>query len=90
VIAKHLGYLRVDNRVSGGQLVEADVLQCPHCQAVIAERGPTESFCDRCMAPVCSTEACAKSCTPFLRTIERQMARQYHREQFARVAGLEG
>lgn len=103
---KPTGYVRTDHRgtqgirweggvpvLSGrdGRLVEHDTVLCCHCQAVLKLNTPGNAygFCTRCSRYHCPTEAC-EVCTPFMRAIDRAEDREYHRQQFARAAGLEG
>jgi len=83
-----------------GDRVERDFVSCTHCQAVIelqpglgrtAPAAPSgeAAWCDQCGAWVCPTEACASVCVPFIKQVEKQISDQYHREQFARMAGIQ-
>ena len=92
--ARGAGYYRNDDRLSGGTLSEADVLTCPHCQAVVKlqEWKVRGGFCRRCDAPVCF--ACyvrvkTYGCEPFLKLFERQVDAVVKYEQYLKRAGLE-
>lgn len=71
--ARGSGYYRNDDRPSGGQLSEADVQTCPHCQAMIKLQewasAPVQNFCNRCMKPTCDSPACVQDCHPYLKQI---------------------
>ena len=71
-----------------GRLEEHDTVMCCHCRAVLRLDAPS-GYCARCDRRCCATEACA-ICTPFMRLIDQAENRAYHRQQFARAAGLEG
>lgn len=101
-VATGAGYLMNDNRNAGQGKHEADIVLCPHCQAVIelakwraADGG--NGWCMQCMTPVCGT--CANrmllpldqggGCLPFVKKIEMLLSEQHAKAQFRRVAGLE-
>lgn len=75
-----------------GRELERDLVSCPHCEAPIELVGgrPAGDFgwCDGCGKYVCPTEACLE-CVPFTKKLEQRLDRDYHRQQFARTAGLE-
>jgi hypothetical protein len=83
-----VGYLLIDNRVSGGVLEEYQTVPCKHCRAVLKiVKGQREGYwCNPCGGHVCPT--CAKSgrCDPFFAKIERWQ----QGERFAEAAGLQG
>jgi hypothetical protein len=88
------GYLKADNRGSGGKVDEADMLGCSHCQKLIkaSEWRADGGFCHSCDAPVCNH--CADripqhGCEVFLRVLETSLMRQYRRDQNARLMGLD-
>ncbi len=56
----------------GGQVFEADTLQCVHCQAIWQIKpgsGNVRGYCLKCNGPVCS-ERCAKHCVPSEQLLE--------------------
>ena len=66
---KDLGYLRVDNRLSGGALLEASTFTCTHCSMVVVMntdrmrprtkcRGCQHLICDNCAAAYSQTQQC--------------------------------
>src|SRR5271166_5101940 len=88
------GYLRSDNRCSGGALEEATILGCSHCQKLLkkSEWQADGGFCHSCDAPVCGP--CADripkhGCEVFMRVLEGEMEKQYRRTQNARLLGLD-
>lgn len=76
-----------------GRELERDLVSCPHCEAPIELVGGSPAgeaaWCDQCGKFVCATAACASACIPFVKQIEQRLDRDYHRQQFARTAGLE-
>lgn len=77
-----MGYLKVDNRLSGGQLFETDTQACPHCQGVIDKRKWRMDggiyCCSRCKKPLCHncSDVFAKTngeCKPWQQKIEEQL-----------------
>lgn len=84
------GYLLVDDRASGGRLVEADMLGCNHCQALLKKNEWREDggHCGGCMQPVCgpcADKILTHGCEPFLRQLEAALERDYTRAQNARM-----
>jgi len=78
-------YMIVDDRCSGGKIVEFDTVACRHCSAQIKiVRGQREGFwCNHCMGPVCVT--CApKNCYPMARKLEEAK----NRRELFRVMGI--
>lgn len=74
-----MGYMMIDNRASGGVLVEKDTTFCRHCQAVIDKKKWREDGgiwkCSKCDGPVC--HACTKkaaangyACQPWRKQLE--------------------
>ena len=67
------GYLLVDNRVSGGQLVEMPTLTCAHCGVVVVlnpQRTRPRGLCFKCNAYVCDNAGCNAECNPIQEGIE--------------------
>lgn len=87
------GYLMADERASGGDVREADMLACAHqCggrlmtkQQWIADGG---FRCRQCDKPLC--QGCAKSsvCVPFVELIDRALSEHHRREQNAKALGI--
>lgn len=97
---KGAGYYKNDDRLSGGQLSEADVRTCPHCQAVIlmqqwraVENGKMAGgWCTRCNAPICGhcqKRMLTEGCTPFVEFIEKQLGEAAKLKVFKKLAGLD-
>ena len=88
------GYLRNDDRCSGGDLAEADVVGCSHCQKIMKKHFWRDDggFCHACNAPVCGP-CCdlipRHGCEVFMRVLETRIARNYRLEQNARLMGLD-
>jgi hypothetical protein len=83
-----MGYVMVDNRASGGTLVEYDTVSCRHCQAVVkVTRGQREGFyCMHCGGPVCRHCGTLGSCTPFMKKVDDRL----RRNALAKAMGLQG
>lgn len=94
-MTRHYGYILNDNRASGGEKAEADILTCAHCQAVI-ERKKWEhrgGWCGRCGTYVCfecGEKTKREGCTPFVKLIEAHLTKQARQRAFSAIAGLEG
>ena len=61
------GHVIIDNRGSGGHLLELPTLTCAHCMSVVilsALRKKERGFCPHCNAYVCDDKVCAEECTP--------------------------
>jgi hypothetical protein len=72
------GYYRNDDRVAGGQLSEADIQTCTHCQAIIKMQEWRENgaWCSRCSAPIClfcGHRALTFGCEPFVKKLEQEL-----------------
>lgn len=92
-VFNQMGYLKADDRNSGGKLDEADMLGCNHCQALIRKSlwSDDGGFCHGCDAPVCAS-CCDKipreGCAPFIAQLERAVNAAYIRGQNAKVLGI--
>lgn len=82
-----MGYLMIDNRLSGGKLEEYQTFTCAHCQRIgrIHRRQREGGWCWQCAAPICWECLALGECRPFLQKIELALARQ----RFAEQVGLE-
>jgi hypothetical protein len=74
---KELGYLLVDNRLSGGPFLEASTYTCTHCGGVVVlnpERKRERAKCHSCRHQICDNCAAAYSqtheCRPLTRIID--------------------
>jgi hypothetical protein len=80
----HLGHFISDNRVSGGELFEADVLVCSHCQRA-AFKNPARvrprAKCLKCNAYICDLcegeRVRTGECKPFRQVIEELQEREF-------------
>lgn len=84
-----MGYMMIDNRAGGGDLVEFDTVSCKHCRRAIrvVRRARTGLLCMRCAGPVCET--CGPGpCTPFVKKLEAAIQEHHGREAFAKAVGL--
>lgn len=89
------GYLLNDNSASGGVKVEADMLGCNHCQALIEKAkwkaGQTGAYCRACDSPICTTCAMAfktQGCVVFSKKFEAALNDLHRRQQNARIMGI--
>ena len=56
----------VDNRLSGGSLIEADTKRCPHCQTIVIlnpDRVRPRNYCPRHDSYICDKPECNVRCT---------------------------
>lgn len=93
--ARGAGYFRNDDRTAGGELAEADVQTCRHCQRIIKLQDWKRSggWCSRCESPLCDDPACMQEtalygCVPFFKKLEQFVERQVKYQQHLRIAGL--
>jgi ssDNA-binding Zn-finger/Zn-ribbon topoisomerase 1 len=90
---KGAGYYRSDNTPSGGQLVEADVQTCAHCQKVLLLQQWRENgaWCHRGqhpLCPECGDIAEVHGCQTWIQLIETAAEREYARAQYRRMVGV--
>ena len=67
------GYLYIDNRPSGGQLLEFNTLTCAHCNTVVVlnpERKRRREWCHKCNAYICDSVGCNAECNPIQQGVE--------------------
>ena len=72
---------------------EADMLACFHCQASLKRKlwADDGGFCHACDGPVCgpcSDKQLTEGCANFRRALEKALDQDYHRRQYARMAGI--
>ena len=73
------GYLLIDNRASGGKLVELATLTCIHCNTIYVlnpERKKRRGYCKRCHAYICDAPGCNFDCNPTEECVE--LAHRYN------------
>lgn len=92
--AQGSGYYRNDDRCAGGQLSEADVRTCPHCQVIIMMQAWKDNggFCKKCDAPicpVCADRALTYGCEPFLKRLDQFTDAVVKYQQYVKMAGLD-
>src|SRR5882724_8783908 len=92
---RRTGYLYNDNRASGGELLEADIKTCPHCQKILEiPKLQTEGdWCGQCGSPICIP--CAKLmdasggiCLPFKKIIDQAIDQEARDRAYKRALGL--
>lgn len=88
-----LGYNLNDNRASGGKKVEADLMGCFHCQALIDKtKWKAEgAFCHCCDGPVCShcdRRMTQFGCENFIRKLDQAANNLHRQQQNSKVLGL--
>lgn len=62
----------VDNRNSGGGLLEMDVRNCPHCERDVIlnpDRTRPRNHCYKCDAYICDAIECRLECVPFKKVV---------------------
>lgn len=72
------GYLEIDNRASGGNLLKFDTLTCAHCNSMYAlnpYRKRKRGWCRKCNAYVCDLPGCQTDCNPILQGVD--LAQKY-------------
>jgi len=92
VFSQH-GWVKNDNRESGGVLFEDDILSCSHCQALIHGRDwrADGGFCCVCDAPICNRcrdRARTEGCENFQKKLDEMLTDLHRREQNAKVLGI--
>lgn len=98
-----MGYLLVDNKVSGGMKQEYDTKSCKHCQGIVkvlikrhllggqSKKKDEGFFCIKCMGPLC--EYCAvlahkNGCAPFMDMLIKKMREKQQKRRLTEM--LEG
>jgi hypothetical protein len=89
-IFSQAGFLSNDNRASGGQLEEDDILGCSHCQALIrkSEWKIKGGYCYQCDQPLClpcAEKAKRHGCANFKRQIDQQVEQAYRRDRLVNI-----
>ena len=88
------GFISNDDRASGGNLTEDDILGCKHCQALLrrSEWKVSGGMCFVCSAPICAScygRTKKYGCEgPFEKRIEFAVNDLHRREQNARILGI--
>jgi hypothetical protein len=63
----------VDNRHSGGTLLETKTRRCRHCQALVLlnpERQRPRNWCRKCDDYICDKPECLMECVPIDRVLD--------------------
>lgn len=92
---QHVGYLKNDNRVSGGALEESDVKGCNHCQKIMTladwrKKGGWCYCCDNYVCFSCVERTKKEGCVPWRKFVDRQLEAQAQRRQLEKAFGLGG
>ena len=87
------GYLMNDDRASGGQLDESDMMGCGHCQRLLKKKLWCDDggFCHCCWNAICGPCAdrmLTRGCENFLAKLESSLEKEYRRNQNVRMLGL--
>lgn len=88
------GYLKNDDRCSGGKVTESDMLGCNHCQALMPKtdwKSGAGAYCPSCDSPICmlcATRMRTEGCVPFLRRFTASLEDAYRREQNRKIMGI--
>lgn len=70
----HEGWLMIDDRASGGKLVEQACFTCAHCQRVTPLdplRQRPRGYCAKCDRYLCDSPACNGRCRPMKAVLDR-------------------
>lgn len=70
-------YVMIDNRASGGQLIEMAAFSCAHCGRVVVknpQRVRPRGFCCKCNKNVCDNPGCNVDCNPIEQMVELAQA----------------
>jgi hypothetical protein len=88
-----LGYMKIDNRCSGGKLLEDDLDACRHCHATIPRSKllVAHAHCSKCDGPLCAScgiRAMQFGCVTHDQWMTQLIKDQYRREQNAKIMGI--
>ena len=91
--SSQLGYMKIDNRCSGGLLFEDDVDGCRHCHAPIPRSKllVAHAHCSNCDGPLCApcgVRAMKFGCVTHDQWMTQLIEDQYRREQNAKILGI--
>lgn len=87
------GYVLNDDRASGGQLIEQDIVCCPHCQATlkVVQWQIEGGWCGRCNAHICvqcAVKMDTEGCVPFVKLVDEALNHQAQDEAYRKALGL--
>lgn len=74
------GYLLIDNRASGGGMVESATVTCSHCHVVVVLnplRTRARGHCRKCDKYVCDNPRCNFECSPLNAVLDRLQERAF-------------
>lgn len=63
----------IDNRASGGELIELPTITCAHCNTVVVmnvQRTRPRGYCRKCDAYVCDKAGCNAECNPMAQSVD--------------------
>lgn len=89
-LASREGYLMIDDRASGGKLLEAATVTCAHCQLTWVknpQRTRPRAYCAHCNSYVCDNPVCRSKCLPFMQQLEQEQTRIIHAEIRSKLYG---
>lgn len=76
-LARHEGYLLIDNRGAGEGFTESATITCCHCQRTFVknpQRVRPRGYCAKCNAYVC--DLCdGRECNPFWKMLDEELTR---------------
>ena len=67
------GWLLIDNRVSGGGVLELPTSTCRHCNRVVVmnmARTRPRGYCQKCDGYTCDSPGCNAECNPIVQGVE--------------------
>lgn len=87
------GWFLNDDRASGGQKTEDDIIACGHCRKPMKKREWQKqgAWCVACVAPICihcHKRVAVHGCEVHERQVERALGEAYRLEQNRKVMGL--
>lgn len=79
------GYLIIDDRMSGGRMIEEGTLTCAHCHAIVRInplRTRPRNYCAKCDHYVCDNAACLLDCNgSFNKVLDEAQSAAFRTEQ---------
>ncbi len=88
-MTQSLGYVKNDNRSSGGSIQEDDIVGCNHCQRAMnlknwKKKGGWCSACDARVCFLCAEQTKREGCLPWRKRVDQALEAQAQRKQLER------
>lgn len=92
---RRTGYVFNDDRASGGQVTEQDIVCCTHCQATLkrTEWEIEGGWCGNCNSHICiqcAVKMDTEGCVPFVKLVDEALNKQAKDRAYRQALGLEG